>query len=66
MRSANSIQGSGSAATAGLLCHTLRVFYEVQESANENRPSERVLGGASLCLKFLFRLILCCGVRFFI
>jgi len=66
MRSANSIQGSGSAAMAGLLCHTLRVFYEVQAPANENRPSEQMLGGAVLCFTLIFRLVLHCGVCFFI
>ena len=51
---------------AGLLYHTLKVFYEIQAPANENRPSEQMLGGAVLCFTLIFRLVLHCGVCFFI
>ena len=34
---------------AGLLCHTLKVFSGIQAPANENRPSERMLGEAAFC-----------------
>ena len=66
MRSANFTQGSGSDAMAGLLYHTLKVFYEIQAPANENRSSEQMLGGAVLCFTLIFRLVLHCGVCFFI
>ena len=58
-------QGGGRTPWA-VFYHTLKVFYEIQAPANENRPSEQMLGGAVLCFTLIFRLVLHCGVCFFI
>ena len=41
-------------------------FLRNTSAANENRPSEQMLGGAVLCFTLIFRLVLHCGVCFFI